>query len=476
MCFLVGGSAAFAQSSTQSFTQTVNKAPTITELLTPSGTALPGQNVSLKALVDTGLGATSTGIIAPTQAVTFNDNGTSLGTGTVTAASATNLLPYSEAFSKWTAQAGSEANPTIADASVAGPNGVATSASAITFPDTSTRGFYSGLEYTVATGNYAAQQLTFSIWADSTTITTLSLTIADGSGRNALAPITIPVATAFVRFATTVTMPAGANAGFTVTISDTGNPAGTVNLFGAQLEQASSAGVYVRTTGASETGSGGVATLSAPLAVGTQSITASYAGDTNYLASASGAASIAVSKATVASFAITSSANPANYGTNITFTATVTGDGTPLSGGTVTFLDGATSFGTCTLTSGSCTVKDALLPAGTDQISATYTGDPNYNNATSNTIAQVIDAVGVNIAVSSSTNPSTYGDEVTLTITVTGAGATPTGNVTVTDGTTTLGGGPLTLNSSGVATLTINTLTAGSHDLTVTYGGDVNYR
>ncbi len=75
----------------------------------------------------------------------------------------------------------------------------------------------------------------------------------------------------------------------------------------------------------------------------------------------------------------------------------------------------------------------------------------------------------------SSANPSTYGDSVTLTATVSGSGGTPTGTVTFKDGTATLGTG--TLNGSGQATFTTNKLSAvaSPHSLTAVYGGDSNF-
>ncbi len=78
-------------------------------------------------------------------------------------------------------------------------------------------------------------------------------------------------------------------------------------------------------------------------------------------------------------------------------------------------------------------------------------------------------------ALASSLNPSTYGSSVTLTATVTGSGPTPTGTVTFKEGSTTLGSD--TLNSSGVATLVLSTLSAAGspHPITAVYGGDGNF-
>ena len=66
---------------------------------------------------------------------------------------------------------------------------------------------------------------------------------------------------------------------------------------------------------------------------------------------------------------------------------------------------------------------------------------------------------------------------VTFTATVaptSGAGTTPTGTVVFKDGTTVIAGCPGTL-ASGVSTCTTATLTAGSHTVTASYGGDTTY-
>ena len=76
--------------------------------------------------------------------------------------------------------------------------------------------------------------------------------------------------------------------------------------------------------------------------------------------------------------------------------------------------------------------------------------------------------------VASSANPSVVGQTVTFTATVnasSGAGV-PTGNVTFSDGVTTL---DTTSLSSGQATFTTSSLTLGAHTITVAYGGDANF-
>jgi hypothetical protein len=75
-------------------------------------------------------------------------------------------------------------------------------------------------------------------------------------------------------------------------------------------------------------------------------------------------------------------------------------------------------------------------------------------------------------SLSSSPNPSSAGQPVTLTAAVTCAGFTATGTVTFTDGATVLGTG--TLNASSVATFTTGSLGVGNHSISASYHGDVN--
>jgi uncharacterized protein YjdB len=82
--------------------------------------------------------------------------------------------------------------------------------------------------------------------------------------------------------------------------------------------------------------------------------------------------------------------------------------------------------------------------------------------------------ISTTTSLTSSPNPSAYGQSVTLTATVSPSSGTgtPTGSVTFMDGTTSLGSAPL---SGGKASLPVSSLTAGSHSITTSYGGDTNY-
>lgn len=71
--------------------------------------------------------------------------------------------------------------------------------------------------------------------------------------------------------------------------------------------------------------------------------------------------------------------------------------------------------------------------------------------------------------LTSSPNPSVYGNSVTFTARVTSGAGMPTGTVTFKDGAATIGSG--TLSVSGVATFSTSTLSAGTHSITATYAG-----
>jgi hypothetical protein len=83
-------------------------------------------------------------------------------------------------------------------------------------------------------------------------------------------------------------------------------------------------------------------------------------------------------------------------------------------------------------------------------------------------------------SVTSAVNPSTYGQAVRLTATVVAGPngvAQPTGKVTFFDDGTQIGTGSVsTAGGASTATLTTSTLAGGKHPITVSYGGDGNYK
>jgi hypothetical protein len=103
--------------------------------------------------------------------------------------------------------------------------------------------------------------------------------------------------------------------------------------------------------------------------------------------------------------------------------------------------------------------------------------DVVVGNADSNTIGVLLNNTGIRnsttTSLSSGLNPSTYGQAITWTATVTSSGSIkPTGRVRFTWNGYTIGSA--TLDSSGVATLTRSNLNAGTFPLTAVYLGDAS--
>src|SRR5205085_636791 len=121
---------------------------------------------------------------------------------------------------------------------------------------------------------------------------------------------------------------------------------------------------------------------------------------------------------------------------------------------------------------GTATVTTAEMTAGSHGITAIYSGDPNHSSAET-AISEQVQRAGSSTLLSSSQNPSTYGDAVTFTATVSSTAGTPTGTVTLTDGSATLA--TVTLNTAGRGILTTASLGAGSHAIIATYNGDENF-
>src|SRR5207247_40562 len=218
------------------------------------------------------------------------------------------------------------------------------------------------------------------------------------------------------------------------------------------------------------------------LTVGSHSITARYNGDTNFSGSTSTALTQTVNKASTTT-SLTSGTNPSVFGQSVTFTATVTvnapGAGTPT--GTVNFLDGATNIGTCSLPAAApftCTFSTGALSVATHSITAAYIGDGNFLTSTSAAVSQVVNKANTSTSLTSSANPSVFGQSVTFTATVAvvapGAGS-PAGTVNFLDGATNIGSCTLPAAAPFSCTFSTSALAVGSHSITATYGGDTNF-
>ncbi|NQW99824.1 Ig-like domain repeat protein, partial [bacterium] len=170
---------------------------------------------------------------------------------------------------------------------------------------------------------------------------------------------------------------------------------------------------------------------------------------------------------------LASNANPSSFGANVIFTATVT-SASGIPAGTVTFFDGATSLGTATLNgSGAASLTTGSLAVGTRSITATFTGNASHVASTSPPLSQTIGSSATATVVSSSANPSYFGENLVFSATVTAAAGTPAGSVTWFDGSSPIGSA--TLNASGIGSLSISNLGVGTHSITASYAGNGNF-
>ena len=178
------------------------------------------------------------------------------------------------------------------------------------------------------------------------------------------------------------------------------------------------------------------------------------------------------------STSLSTTPNPSTVGQSVTFTATVTptsGSGTPT--GTVTFRDGNTVLGTASLSGGSASFSTSSLSSGSHSITADYPGNSSFSGSTSPVVTQAVNAVatvGTTTSLTSSPNPSTSGQPVTLTATVRANSGTgvPTGSVTFRRGRLLLATVAMT---NGSASFTISDLALGTHTLYATYTGSATY-
>ncbi len=267
--------------------------------------------------------------------------------------------------------------------------------------------------------------------------------------------------------ATPATTVAGQDVKFAVTVAgtsqDTPAPTGTVTLTNTAVDPAATLGTVDLSAGA-----GSFTTSS--LAVGSYTVVGTYSSDSVYDVSSSSAVTVTINNPAKATVAL-SVPPSAVFGSSVTFTATVSGSGgTPT--GTVTFLDGATALGHATLASGKATFSTSSLAAGSHSITASYGGDSTFGTATSSASTINIASLATPAITLKVPASAVSGSSVTLSVTVTGSGATPTGSVTFLDGATTLKTASL---ASGAASYAISSLAVGSHSITAKYAGDGNY-
>jgi len=490
---MYSGDGSFAASTSALLVQVVGKAAAPGVALTSSGASVvEGVSVTFTATVTSAIGPV-------TGSVNFMDGATEIGSGTLTAGVATFATSTlsagthtitavysgdvnfptatSSPLTETIGQGATTVALTTSGASVAAGQQVtftATVATTAAGTPAGTVSFYdgatllgssslTGLVATYATSSLSAgpHSITATYSGDATFATSTSAVLTQ--------TITV-VATASTTTVTSSLNPAaaGTSVTFTATVSVTGSttPTGNVSFFdGATL--LNSTALLANKTATFSTSS---------LSAGSHNITAAYAGDTNFNGSTSAVlVQVINGVATPTTIAVVSTLNPSTAGASVTFTATLSATGQTAPGGNVNFFDGATMLGGVAIAANkTAAFTTSALTVGSHTITATYVGDANYATSTSSALTEVVNTVATTAAVVSSLNPSTAGASVTFTATVSTAGTiAPTGNVNFFDGTTLLESTAIT--AAKTAAFTTSALTVGSHTITATYVGDVNY-
>ena len=495
-----GGDGSFVTSTSATLTQTVNKAGTMTGLSSSANPAGFGETVTFTATE-----TSSTGAAIPSgETITFKDGASVLGTAALNSIdqAAFTISTLSVAGHSITAVYGGDgsfststsspaltetvntARTTTTVSSSANPAGYAqqvtftasvTSQYGLPIPNGETVTFLDGAA-TLGTATLTGGLATFE--TSSLAVTSHSITVSYPGDSNFASSTSTILSQAVTPAGTTTTVVSSENPSmyaqqvtFTATVSSSSSgaaiPNGETVTF---LDGAATIGTATLTNGATTF-------ATSALVVATHSITVSYAGDSDFSASTLAILSQTVNTASTAT-TLSSSVNPSSFGQMVTFSSTVsspTGANAP-NGETVTFQDNGTTIGTGILSSGKATFQIATLAVAGHSITAVYPGDANLLTSTSPTVTQTVNTASTVTTLSSSSNPSSFGQSVTLTATLqssTGA-VIPSGEtVTFKDGASVIG--TAALNGSDQALFTTSTLTVAGHSITAVYPGDGSF-
>lgn len=476
-----------------STSNTVSQSVLATSGLTLTSSANPasfGNSVTFTVTMN------STGANPATGSVSFFDNGTQIGTGTLagspavatfatsTLAVGTHPITASYGGDSYNSPAGTAAplNQVVSQAQTATTVTAAPSPgiAGATETITATVGVTAGVAKPTGTVTFTSGATTLGaapLAANGTAVLTITPapgtyqvvatyggdTDSAGSVSSAF-PLTIAQAT------TQTTLTIAPNPGlvtapivFTATVHGNGGvPTGTVTF----LANGNPIG------SAPANGSGVAAITVSTLAMGTYSVTASYGGDTDDGASASAATALNVTLAT-SSTTLTASPNPALVGQTITFTAKVTSNGAAPTG-TVNFVANGNTLGGATLNAGVATFTTSALPAATYSVTASYVGDSANAASASSALSETVGLIPTETDLGTSTTSGANPQVILVATVLNGAtGPMPTGTVTFMSGSTQLGASAI--DSSGVGTL-VPSLTAGvNYSITAVYSGDINH-
>jgi uncharacterized protein (TIGR03437 family) len=201
--------------------------------------------------------------------------------------------------------------------------------------------------------------------------------------------------------------------------------------------------------------------------LGAFTLGATFSGDANTLPSSSSVA--AITGKAVAGFFLASAPAAPVFGVPVTLDALLLGAaGVAAPGGTVVFSEAATTFATQPVGADGRASFASPLGAGLHSITAAYSGDANYQAATSPAVTLTVAKAGT---VTSLT--AVAGGPFTAVVTVAPPGAgSPTGMVQFRNGTAVIGTAPLIAQGSAFTAVLAS---AATGSITAWYTGDANF-
>jgi streptogramin lyase len=329
----------------------------------------------------------------------------------------------------------------------------------------------SGGGYTSATAKLSGGRYTFTIPANGLNTGVDTLT-ASYSGdpvylpNSAMAPVTVIGKTTPIVTVSPAASSVAITANLVVTAKITGSsmaPTGTVTLSG---------GGYTSKATALTNGSSSFTVPASSLAVGTDVLSISYSGDSNYNASA-GTARVSVVKST-ATVALSPATNSISTVSNLSVAAKVAG-GSAMPTGTVILSGGGYVSAAATLSGGSYTfmIPAGRLAVGGDALTLSYSGNSVYAAATATASVSVTKSAAT-LTVNPSSTSVTTTSSLSVAVNVEGAGPTPTGTVTLSGGGYTSAAATL-VGGSYTFAIPAGRLSAGTDTLLVTYSGNSIY-
>ena len=218
----------------------------------------------------------------------------------------------------------------------------------------------------------------------------------------------------------------------------------------------------------------GQASLTLPnLTGGSHKIEANYLGNMNFNPSTE-LLTQQINKAHT-SITVASSKNPSTFGEPVNFAAAVTSEGLALAGKIQFKIDGINFGSPISLDSSGQTplITIPQMTVGIHKIEGNYLGNESFNPSDFS-LNQQVDKADTNTLVTSSANPSTFGQAVTYTATVSATKGLPTGTVQFKMDGENVGNSKI-LNDRDQASITIDHAKIGNHTMTALYSGDADF-